>query len=221
MVLLDHVVQVFRRAQLGARGQRAIGLQLTHCTVRCGVAIQRDCPRAALLAFDRFTKERLGCRHIAPGAQPEVDRPTRPVNGPVQVAPLASDLDVGLVDHSAIIGPNAWAIREVPWGWMANAPQGPEPRPGLQRMRSPEPRFPAPPGGAGNRGSGLRILCSLGLGSGPCGAFAIQPQGTSRIAQAFGPIMALWSTRPTSRSEASGATCTGPLTGRVGRSTSG
>ena len=29
------------------------------------------------------------------------------------------------------------------------------------------------------------------------------------------------STRPTSRSEASGATCTAPLTGRAGRSTSG
>ena len=76
-------------------------------------------------------------------------------------------------------------------------------------------------GGAGNRGSGLRILCSPGLGSDPCGAFAIQPQGTSRIAQAFGPIMALWSTRPTSRSEASGATCTVPLIGRAGQSTFG
>ena len=71
MVLLDQVVQVFRRAQLGVSGQRAIGFQLTHRTVRCGVTVQRDGPRAALLAFDRFTKERLGSRDIAPGAQPE------------------------------------------------------------------------------------------------------------------------------------------------------
>src|SRR6267142_5759551 len=38
----------------------AISFQLTHRTVRCGVAVERDCPRAALVAFDRFTKERLG-----------------------------------------------------------------------------------------------------------------------------------------------------------------
>ena len=60
MVLLYQITQVFRRAQLRVRGQRAIGFQLAHRTVRCGVAVQRDCPRAALLAFDRFTKERLG-----------------------------------------------------------------------------------------------------------------------------------------------------------------
>jgi hypothetical protein len=64
MVLLDQVVQVFRRAQLRIRGQPAIGLQFTHRTVRCHVAVQRDCPRAALLAFDRFTKVRLGSRHV-------------------------------------------------------------------------------------------------------------------------------------------------------------
>ena len=54
--------------------------------------------RAALVAFDSLTKESLGGRHIAPGAQPEVDRPARPINGTIQVAPLASDLDVCLVD---------------------------------------------------------------------------------------------------------------------------
>ena len=52
MLLLDQVVQVFRRAQLGARGELAIGFQLTHRTVRSGVALQRDCPRAALWAFE-------------------------------------------------------------------------------------------------------------------------------------------------------------------------
>jgi hypothetical protein len=51
-----------------------------------------------LLAFDRFTKECLGGGDIALGAQPEIDRPARPINGTIQVAPLALDLDVGLVD---------------------------------------------------------------------------------------------------------------------------
>src|SRR5882724_11400284 len=69
-------------------------------TARCDAASPSsvDSPRAALLAFDRFTKERLGGHHIAPGAQPEIDRPARPINSTIQVAPLASDLDVGLVD---------------------------------------------------------------------------------------------------------------------------
>src|SRR4029077_20167383 len=55
-------------------GSEPSRFQLTHRTVRCGVAVHRDCPRAALLAFDRFTEERLGSRHIAAGGQPEFDR---------------------------------------------------------------------------------------------------------------------------------------------------
>src|SRR6266851_4269383 len=98
MVLLNQVVQVLRRAQVRVRGQRAIGFQLAHRTVRCSVAVQRDCLRGALLASDRFAKERLGGRDIALGAQPEVDRPARPIDGTVEVDPLASDLDVCLVD---------------------------------------------------------------------------------------------------------------------------
>src|SRR5260370_19404267 len=98
MVLLNQVVQVLRRAQLRVSGQRAIGFQRAHRTVRCSVAVQCDCLRGALLAFERFAKEHLGRRDVALGAQPEVDRPARPVNGTVEVAPLASDLDVCLVD---------------------------------------------------------------------------------------------------------------------------
>ena len=97
MVLVYQIIQVLRRAQLRARGARAIGFQPAHRTVRCSVAVERDCLRAALLALDRFTKERLGGRDIALGAQPEVYRPARPINGTIQVAPLASDLDVSLV----------------------------------------------------------------------------------------------------------------------------
>src|SRR5258708_6491324 len=98
MVLLNQVVQVLRRAQLRVRGQKAIGFQLAHRAVRCSVAVQRDYLRGALLAFERFAKEPLGSRDIALGAQPEADRPARPVNGTVEIAPLASDLDVCLVD---------------------------------------------------------------------------------------------------------------------------
>jgi hypothetical protein len=40
------------------------------------------------LALDRFTKERLGGRDVAPGTQPEVDRPARPINGTNKVMGL-------------------------------------------------------------------------------------------------------------------------------------
>ena len=46
------IVVPAHRAQLGARGELAISFQLTHRTVRSGVAVQRDCPRAALRAFE-------------------------------------------------------------------------------------------------------------------------------------------------------------------------
>src|SRR6267143_6555183 len=65
MVLLYLVVQVFRRAQFRVRRERAIRLQLAHRTVRCRVAVKRNCLRATLLAFDRLTKECLGGRDIA------------------------------------------------------------------------------------------------------------------------------------------------------------
>ena len=68
------------------------------CSVRCRTAIQCDGLWRTLLAFNRFAKERLGSRDIASGAQPEVDRPTRPVNRTIEVTPLAADLDVRLID---------------------------------------------------------------------------------------------------------------------------
>jgi hypothetical protein len=98
MVLLNEIVQVFRRTHLRVRGQQAIGFKFAHRAVRSRVAVQRDRRRGAALALDRLAEERLGSANITMGAQPEVDRPRRPVNGAVEVTPLASDFDVGLVD---------------------------------------------------------------------------------------------------------------------------
>jgi hypothetical protein len=97
-VLLNQIIQLFRRTHLRFQGQQAIALQFARRTVRGSVAVQRDRLRGAPLAFDRFAKERLGSTNITAGAQPEVDSPARPVNGSVDVAPLAPDFDVSLVD---------------------------------------------------------------------------------------------------------------------------
>src|SRR6185437_10181197 len=66
--------------------------------MRRSVAVQRDRPRGTLLALHRIAEEGFGSDHVTPGAQPEVDRATRPINGTIQITPLASDLDVCLVN---------------------------------------------------------------------------------------------------------------------------
>ena len=98
MVLLDQVVQVFRRTQLRVGGQRPIGLEFAHRAVRGGIAIQRDRSRGAPLALYRFAEERLGSGDIASGAQPEIDRVSGSINHSGEITPLASNFDVCLVN---------------------------------------------------------------------------------------------------------------------------
>jgi hypothetical protein len=65
--------------------------------VRRGIAVQSDRPGSIVLAFDRLPKKRLGGRAIALGAQPEVNRPPRPIYGTIEIAPFASNFGVCLV----------------------------------------------------------------------------------------------------------------------------
>src|ERR1700722_6412120 len=60
-------------------------------------AVQSDRPGSIVLAFDRLPKKRLGGRDIALGAQPEVNRPPRPIHGTIEIAPFSSNFDVCLV----------------------------------------------------------------------------------------------------------------------------
>jgi hypothetical protein len=52
---------------------------------------------AGVPAAERLAEEALGRLLVALGAEQEVDRLPRPVDGPVQVAPLAADPDVDAV----------------------------------------------------------------------------------------------------------------------------
>ena len=91
VVLLDQIFQVLRRPQLHVGGQQAIGIQLAHRAMRRSIAVQSDRPRSIVLAFDSLPKDRLAGRDNRLGAQPEGNRPPRPIHGPIQVAPFASD----------------------------------------------------------------------------------------------------------------------------------
>ena len=66
--------------------------------MRRGITIQRYGPRSRSLALDGLAKESLGCADIALGAQAEVNGSACAVDRPIQVHPLAADLDVGLVN---------------------------------------------------------------------------------------------------------------------------
>jgi hypothetical protein len=83
MVLLNQVIQVFRRALLRVRRQRAIGFQLAHRAVRRSVAVQCDRLWWVPVVIDRFSKEGLGSCYVTPGSKSEVDCPPHPINGAV------------------------------------------------------------------------------------------------------------------------------------------
>jgi hypothetical protein len=65
VILLDQIVQVFRRSQLGVLPCLVFPWHLAHCSVRCGVAIQCDTDRYAFLGTKRFAEKSLGCRDVS------------------------------------------------------------------------------------------------------------------------------------------------------------
>jgi hypothetical protein len=65
VILLDQIVQVFRRSQLGVFPCLVFPWHLAHCSVRCGVAIQCDTDRYAFLGTKRFAEKSLGCRDVS------------------------------------------------------------------------------------------------------------------------------------------------------------
>src|SRR5215213_6696702 len=98
VVLLDEVVEPAPAPVPGEAPELALPLHLPH---RPGVALEaigHDLPRVAgVLAAERTLEEALGRLLVALGAEQEVDRLPRAVDGPVQVAPAPADPDEGLV----------------------------------------------------------------------------------------------------------------------------
>ena len=64
MILLDQIVQVFRRSQLGAPPCLVFVWNFTHCSMRSGIAIKRDADRCAQLRAKRFAEKGLGRCYI-------------------------------------------------------------------------------------------------------------------------------------------------------------
>ena len=98
MVLLDQVVQVLRGSKLRVARQQAIVLALAHRAMRGGITVQGNRVRSTALTFDRFLEEGLGCHHVSPRAEPEIDGLACSIYRPVRITPLASDFHLSLVD---------------------------------------------------------------------------------------------------------------------------
>lgn len=56
------------------------------------------------MSFDRLHKEHLGCSHIAPGTEAEIDRLSRSVNCALKIGPFATDPDTGFVNAPRLTG---------------------------------------------------------------------------------------------------------------------
>ena len=67
-----------------------------------GITVQGNSLRHIALAFDRFPEEGLGCRHVSPGTEPEIDGLSGPVDCPVKITPLSSNLHKGIIDPSGL-----------------------------------------------------------------------------------------------------------------------
>ena len=93
--------------------------------MRGGVAIESDRVWRSALMPDRLLEEGLCCGYIPSAAEPEVNRLARLVHRPIQIGPLAADLDIGLI-HSP--GATSGPAKAVPpldelWGVTANPTQ--------------------------------------------------------------------------------------------------
>src|ERR1700758_5157557 len=87
--------------------------------MRGGIPIQGDHPRGSML-FRRPGKEPLSGGHITPFAQEKVDGSTLPIDGAIEVDPLATNLNISLVyapgiaDRPRITVPALLKFRDIP-----------------------------------------------------------------------------------------------------------
>src|SRR5277367_2915448 len=100
MVLFDSIVQILISPMFYTRIQ--FSPDRAWVTV---VTVRRDTRGSD--AGHRFgrSEERLGCRHVALLAQPDVDKGTRTIDGTIKIAPSTVHLDVCLVNVPALADP--------------------------------------------------------------------------------------------------------------------
>ena len=89
VVLFDHIIQIAVRSHSKSRGQYAFLLQLSHRSMRGGIAIERDLLEGIPL-LDGLSQEPLGRSTIAVCTQEKVDGLPHFIDSTIEIAPLSS-----------------------------------------------------------------------------------------------------------------------------------
>ena len=99
VVLLDDIVQVLTGSNLDVAPEGGLATQQPKRPSARNVTIERHfAGTVAKVGRHSLAEESLGRSDAAVWSEQEVDRPTLPVDSPVQVEPFAPDLHVCLVD---------------------------------------------------------------------------------------------------------------------------
>jgi hypothetical protein len=105
MILFDHIIQVLALPKKIGFWKCAVALEgIEGMRIRC-VLVHGDHARKRCMARVQHLPEKLfGCVCVTGGAQHEVQRGTRRVDGPVKVVPFLFDLDVRFIHAVRIVG---------------------------------------------------------------------------------------------------------------------
>jgi hypothetical protein len=98
MILFHHIIQVLALSELTGLREQLLLLQALEGGWIGGVLVDGDHSRGERMGgLEHLTEEALSRLRIARGAQHEVQRGTRGINGAVEVIPALLDLDIRLI----------------------------------------------------------------------------------------------------------------------------
>ena len=98
MVLLDEIVQIFRRSQVGSLAAPMFAEELPSRPVGRLIAIECDRTRQSALGLERPPEEGFRRGNISLRSQQEIHRLSPAVDSAIEIRPTAFDLHVGFVD---------------------------------------------------------------------------------------------------------------------------
>ena len=105
VVLLQDIIEVRHRPVLAAGVQRSFTLELSDRgrVSRMPIGVD-DTRRGMVLLTQGFSQEALCCSRVLLGREEKVEGRAGRIHRTIQVAPLASDPDVGLIQAPTIVG---------------------------------------------------------------------------------------------------------------------
>jgi hypothetical protein len=107
----DQVIQILEGPHLRSLRQQALSHHLSHGPVRGGIPIKRDCLGRLTLVFVCLAEKGFSRSHVALCLEHEVHRLAGQIYRPVQINPLATNLQIGFVNTP---GPSCGYAKPIP-----------------------------------------------------------------------------------------------------------